>query len=282
MKFKLFTILTIISLATNINAQEIMIIDTTQWLCIYKYEFLQDSTSKYSLKQIDMSLQVGTHISKFESFNDFLSDSILYENRNLELNENNAQTILSQLRRIKDPSNSSLLAKYTVYKNYPISGFISFYGYDDHKFFKVTQQNQLKWMLAASKDTVIASYICKKATTTFAGRNYIAWYTRQIPVNDGPYKFSGLPGLIVKLYDNKNLHCFTLTSFKKINYNQLITLSKQKYIEITPQEYVNVVRNKVNRLSGNIQSGSITILSDEGKARSLQGLKSKNNFIEKY
>lgn len=47
----------------------------------------------------------------------------------------------------------------------------------------------------------IGKFTCKKATTTFRGRNYIAWYTTDIAVPFGPWKLNGLPGLILEAYD---------------------------------------------------------------------------------
>mgnify|MGYP000453355946 CR=1 FL=1 len=52
MKIRYLISILFLVLNTNIYAQEVQIIDTTKWLCTYKYEFLQDSTSKYSLKQV--------------------------------------------------------------------------------------------------------------------------------------------------------------------------------------------------------------------------------------
>ncbi len=45
---------------------------------------------------------------------------------------------------------------------------------------------------------------CNKATTTYKGRNYIAWFTLDIPVSKGPWLFNGLPGLILRVNDDKN------------------------------------------------------------------------------
>ncbi|WP_426476701.1 GLPGLI family protein [Chryseobacterium sp. CBSDS_008] len=57
-------------------------------------------------------------------------------------------------------------------------------------------------------------YSAQKAVTEFGGRVWTAWFTKDIPVSDGPYKFSGLPGLIVKLEDDKGDYKFDLA--KKI------------------------------------------------------------------
>ena len=43
----------------------------------------------------------------------------------------------------------------------------------------------------------------------------MAWFTSEIPISEGPWKFHGLPGLIVKLHDTKRHYEFELVSFKK-------------------------------------------------------------------
>lgn len=53
-------------------------------------------------------------------------------------------------------------------------------------------------------------YSAQKAVTEFGGRVWTAWFTKDIPLSDGPYKFSGLPGLIVKLEDDKGDYKFDL------------------------------------------------------------------------
>ncbi|WP_456438988.1 GLPGLI family protein [Psychroserpens sp.] len=45
--------------------------------------------------------------------------------------------------------------------------------------------------------TSVLGYRCQKATCEFRGRSFEAFFTSEIPYNDGPYKFDGLPGLIL-------------------------------------------------------------------------------------
>lgn len=92
--------------------------------------------------------------------------------------------------------------------------------------------------LKNNEDNIIAEYTCKEAQTYFRRRQYTAWYTLAIPINDGPYKFKGLPGLIVKIKDTKNQHCFTLNSFKSINYIKPLIYSDRDYIEIDYPKYI--------------------------------------------
>ena len=55
----------------------------------------------------------------------------------------------------------------------------------------------------------------QKATINFGGRTWTAWFAPEIKIADGPYKFFGLPGLILKLEDDKGDYRFTFV--KKIN-----------------------------------------------------------------
>ena len=51
-------------------------------------------------------------------------------------------------------------------------------------------------------------YLCQKATCHFSGREFTAWFTQKIPVRNGPWKFGGLPGAILKVSDKDNLYDF--------------------------------------------------------------------------
>jgi GLPGLI family protein len=71
-----------------------------------------------------------------------------------------------------------------------------------------------EWVL--HDDTLsVVGYICQKATCHFRGRNYTAWFAADIPVSNGPWKFGGLPGLILKVSDDDKFWIFECTSVKK-------------------------------------------------------------------
>jgi GLPGLI family protein len=50
----------------------------------------------------------------------------------------------------------------------------------------------------------IGIFDCQKATTTFRCAKYTVWFTTDIPLNIGPWKLSGLPGLIVEANNEKS------------------------------------------------------------------------------
>ncbi len=259
----------------NIYAQPPHSIDKTKWLCTYNYEFLQDSSSINSLKNVQMYLQIGSHLSKFTCVNSYLMDSIRYLDSE-KARDPNQPTLLGG-------SFGHIISDYRIYKNYPKNGQILFTTFSDNEFYKLEQQMQMNWKLDIQKDTVIMGYTCHKALTFYAGRDYIAWYSPQIPLSDGPYKFNGLPGLILKISDTKRQHCFTLNSIKKVTYDQSITQLTVSYVVIKAEDYIKIKRNELLSLYRMFQSNMVTVspLSEEHKARILNGLKTTNNFIEK-
>ena len=65
---------------------------------------------------------------------------------------------------------------------------------------------EIKWKI--SKDTLSFSGVpCQKATASYEGKNWTAWFAPGLPFQSGPWKLNGLPGLIIEAYDeNKTVH----------------------------------------------------------------------------
>ncbi|BAP29627.1 uncharacterized protein CHSO_0590 [Chryseobacterium sp. StRB126] len=90
---------------------------------------------------------------------------------------------------------------------------INLFGYDDSVKFT--------WNILPEKQK-IGEYNTQKATTEYGGRTWTAWFSSDIPFQDGPYKFYGLPGLIVKIEDTEKNYSWMLSGNKKItNYDEL-------------------------------------------------------------
>ena len=60
----------------------------------------------------------------------------------------------------------------------------------------------------------ILGYQCFKAECDFRGRHWTAWCTMQIPVQDGPWKFCGLPGLILEMEESHGHYAFRCIGIK--------------------------------------------------------------------
>lgn len=75
----------------------------------------------------------------------------------------------------------------------------------------------LEWNFSYEETYSIMGYDCRKAAAEFAGRNYTAWFTPEIPLPFGPYKFGGLPGLILKLEDSERQYIWEAVGFERDN-----------------------------------------------------------------
>lgn len=73
---------------------------------------------------------------------------------------------------------------------------------------------KFQWIMK-SETMTIEGYRASKAVMTYGGRDWTAWYTEEIPVDGGPYKFCGLPGLILKVSSEDGSYGWTLTGIEK-------------------------------------------------------------------
>lgn len=98
--------------------------------------------------------------------------------------------------------------------------------------------------------TTILNYPCMKATTHFRGRDYVAWFTTELPVNDGPWKFYGLPGLILQIEDTENIFQIKVIGLEKISqirYQKPDDISN--YEKITNSEFNKYKQNQFKKIS---------------------------------
>ncbi len=84
-----------------------------------------------------------------------------------------------------------------------------------------TETPKFDWKISNEKEK-IGAYNAQKATAEFGGRKWTAWFTTELPFQDGPYKFSGLPGLIVKIEDDAKNYSWVLQGNRKVpNWEEL-------------------------------------------------------------
>ena len=131
-----------------------------------------------------------------------------------------------------------------------------------------TQKNDLAWQL--QYDTLkVENYVCNKATVKYEGREYIAWYAKDIPISDGPYKFWGLPGLILKIYDTENHYTFTLDSFEK--YRGKLPqepYQSRKTFEVSYDKFKIISKEFNENPLKSMENSGMKIVSVDGKAPS--------------
>jgi len=259
-------------------AQESKSIDTTKICCSYTYNFFEDSTSKYSLKSQNMVLLIGSNLSKFSTLTQIRRDL-----QRVELHNSDPSHHINELYKITSSEPINPMCNYIVIKNYKAKDTIHFVSNVNRTSYHVTQVEKFDWSIVLEMDTTILGYLCQKATTRFGGRDYIAWFTTEIPISDGPYKFKGLPGLIVQICDTKKQHCFTLSGVEKQKNTLPIIISETNSITTSPSNYVKAFFANNARILEEIQAGVKYKFNDEeSKSKAIQKFKSRNSFIERY
>lgn len=111
----------------------------------------------------------------------------------------------------------------------------------DESIYKINEElPHLLWQTESNETKRIERFSCNKAKVTFRGRNWIAWYSTEIPYSFGPWKFNGLPGLILEIYDDTNRYHWTANKVKfNIKGDILLDLKDNKFItNVSLKEFV--------------------------------------------
>lgn len=127
-----------------------------------------------------------------------------------------------------------------------------------------------------SQDTLtILKHLCHKATTNFRGRDWTVWYAQDIPLSEGPWKFEGLPGLILKAESNDGEIRFIgqWVAYRKVDILRNIT--EQSDFKTTRQKYLKF-QSQYKKNPANIMAGVVEV---EGGMQNVHSL--PYNPIEK-
>ncbi len=123
----------------------------------------------------------------------------------------------------------------------------------------------------------VMGYECRKATTRWRGRDWTAWYS-EIPVSAGPWKFNGLPGLILRLEDSKGEHMFEAVDSKDHVYP--IGWRRKSIISKTTREKYNADLRDYKENAGAMLVDSGMVQVDENRGANMRKVRLFYNPIE--
>lgn len=173
----------------------------------YEYKFIPDSNNKQEVKTEMMLLDIDKNGSSYYSRDKFVADSIGKAELEKQLKAGGGNISVNRRER---PGQVS----YKVTKQYPDFKTYLFKNVSTDKY-KIKEDQKPEWKILPEKQK-IGTYQTQKAVTSFGGREWTAWFTTDLPFQDGPYVFYGLPGLIVKLEDATGSHIMTMIGNKTI------------------------------------------------------------------
>ena len=113
-----------------------------------------------------------------------------------------------------------------------------------------------QWTLHNDTMTVL-EHRCQKATCHWRGRDFVAWFAKDIPIRRGPWKFNGLPGLILKLYDTDRFYTFEAVNLKNSNEPMMLydfkSMTPNELKTVYDHKYIKSTRERVRKLQRALQ-----------------------------
>ncbi|MEO5946181.1 MAG: GLPGLI family protein [Chitinophagaceae bacterium] len=250
----------------TVSSTNIEIHDSVQMVLKYNFSQKFDMADSGRVHKESYLLFVCKNSTLFKPYNKYIQDSIDkvdIENNSFSFNIDASKRRVSHL-----PTIVGIDDKY-----FEIYSLITNYSLEDtsHIVWQISEETQ-----------EYNGLVVHKATTNFKGRTIVVWYCPDIPINAGPYKFNGLPGLIVEAGDSKGDFIFQFKGYYSLDKQVLNfsikkeEVSRKKYFEITnriaddPMEYVRAMSaangitmtvNSINIPQTNSNKKRVTILN---------------------
>ncbi len=158
-------------------------------------------------------------IDKVMATLDIVKDKSIYQDFTITAQDSIIKMAVEEMQKSKtwkDLSKTIKMPKFAfkIYKIYPDMKE-QYVDRISKNLFAYEENIKFDWKILSDKEK-IGEYNTQKATTEFGGRKWIAWFSTDIPFQDGPYKFYGLPGLIVKIEDEGKNYSWLLSGNKSV------------------------------------------------------------------
>lgn len=262
---KIFIIFSLI-LSSTLYAQ----VDSlrSQYEVIYSVKFLSDTLNKNSVREENLSLLIKDQQSLFRSTKKAYSDSIA-----MDIGK----------KAWDRPIDGRIILNM---KNVPLVYFKSEVFYNDRQqiIYKDLMGTRLSYPLhdiiqwkIETETKVIESYLCKKATGKYNNRNYVAWFTQEVPIPDGPYVFKGLPGLILEVYDTRDYYHFSMQS---ITQTTKPMLPMKDVFATVYSNFLKARKNILDNPVGALSRQTGYNIKPEDALRINENIRRANNYID--
>lgn len=197
---KLFLLMIAAALAANLYSRENSNAKAV-YRAIYSYFYKTDSLKSGYAKDV-FHLDICMNGKSF-----FYSRAAQYRDSLLEAETAKGMKMLDVLNNYRSVSRGlewQIEKSFMERKYNYTSKVVKYYSYREP--LQMPQWNFLEDTLT------ILGYPCRKAEAEIEGRTWTVWYAPDIPINDGPWMFWGLPGLVLYGIDKSSLFVFKCTA----------------------------------------------------------------------
>lgn len=247
--------------------------DSTRYSITYLLSYQPDSLNKNRILREQFILLVSDSLSYFSSIKFMEQEKYV-----AELFEKLSSGQINSLNQSNLPKTGFSFKIFSIISD---SNIIKLSTIDLEKY--GTIYSFPSWKMESNIDTV-NGFVCRKATLDFAGRKYSAWYSLEIPIQEGPYIFKGLPGLVMKISDSKahytwevvNILNKTAETVPEYSSKGVKWISRAEMLRLNSPE---AKRNKLHEM-GAFDDNWVGIEKEELRRRFEEKLRINNNNLE--
>lgn len=242
----------------------------------YELKFMPDTLERDKFKTQTMVLRMNTKgISVYQEYGKFRSDSVTAaRTRNGKIKLSDSNEAIKYQTKARD--------NITIAKSWPEKHKIlvrELIGLDG-TFYYTEDKTDFGWEVDFTQTKKIGGYTCHSAKGSYAGRDYQAWFTPEIPISDGPWLFCGLPGLILEVSSLDKEFLYTCMSIQA-GTGPVSLRSLDDAFKTTRERFLKAKeRYKVNPAAG------VAAMVEAGKLQTTMNLKNRKprayNPQEKY
>lgn len=115
---------------------------------------------------------------------------------------------------------------------------------------------KIQWHILSDEIKEIGSYTATKAVADFRGSKIECYFTYDIPISSGPWKFDGLPGLILEVYTSDYQTRWEVSKIEVFNNDEefMINFNLPKGNFITQKEFIKQDETEASQILRQIQS----------------------------
>jgi GLPGLI family protein len=137
-----------------------------------------------------------------------------------------------------------------------------------------------QWIISDETATIL-SYSCQKATARFRGRDWTVWFTMDIPLNAGPWKLRGLPGLILKAADSRNHYVFECIGIEQLRQKkEPIIMIQSKQIKCSREEYRKAQKQFYENYVNALLALGFNVVVQDDSGKTIETLDTPNKEFE--
>lgn len=225
------------------------VLDTTRFVVSYRMLYQQRPESEHPKEDL-LLLEVGRNVTRFYSYKTWQTDSLVRVTP--------PEQVLANLGSFHSGVRDELFRDQAA-------GRLTHTDQIGMDYLLYTEPlPAIDWELEEGERTILG-YACRRARCTFRGRNYEVWYAPDIAVSAGPWKFGGLPGLILAIRDDAGVLDLEATGVEqrvepiRMTDRNYMKTNRKKYLELKQK----VMTDPVGYLTGN-SNVRMTIKNEDG------------------